>query len=431
MGWLDWVRLAAPIRSARDEPASPIRKTGNVVIISYTEAISAEKALSHPVIARCIRKLSESVQSVRWFAEEDSNASAAERSGKARIIADLNSLLQAPTDGMTGADLRFWMAMNYALYSRFAVKIGVASSSGTANGIYPLTTRFVKAVTNQRGLLNNYEYGEGENKEILPIRRKAAKNEAYAYQVAMPNLDGTFVGRSGTLNQLCSIGLPSQVIRLLLQRAIDTAGGHPNTKYVITTEKTLTKAQKEALIEHINETAPGDEESGNILLLQNTSVKVEKLDNDLSDIHSKMPMDDMSRMIAGAFGIPIALLGLGAADGARFASNYTESRRAFWADTIVPGYLTPISNGLTQAICPPGVRISFDLDSIDALRDHNVQNSGTLERVTFLSIDEKRELVGFDPLDTDESKAVPSPSTGNPPPDRRPPQSDDEEINNG
>ncbi|UPT53278.1 portal protein [Synechococcus phage Ssp-JY38] len=428
MGWRDWVRLAAPVRRERDEPGSPIYRSGRITLISYNEVVSAEAALKHPVIARCVRKIAESVQSVRWFAELDPDASAADRANKATVIADLNALLNSPTDGMSGDELRFWMGMNYALYSRFAFKVGVGTR-GTANGIYPLVTRWVSAEMNGRGLLSHYNYGEGENKETLPLRRKARDGASYAYQVAMPNLDAAFMaGRNtGTLNQLCSIGLPAQIITVLLRRAIDTAEGHPNSKYIVTSEKVLTKSQKKALVEHLEGMEPGEDDSGNVLMLANVKVEVHKLDNNLSDIHSKMPMDDMARMIAGAFGIPIALLGLGAADGARFASNYTESRRAFWADTIIPGYLAPFATGLTKALCPPGVRVRFDYDTIDALRDHNVANAKELESVTFLSLDEKRELVGFEPMKSAETQAVPSPSSGPQQAANQPPQNDNED----
>ncbi len=205
-------------------------------------------------------------------------------------------------------------------------------------------------------------------------------------------------------NTLGAIGLPAAVVEMLLQRAYDTASGHPNTRYIVTAEKTLTNKQKDAVKEHIENSGPGGEEAGNILFLYNTKVEVHKLDNDLSDIHSKMPADDMTRMIAGAFGIPIALIGLGAADGAKFAGNYTESRRSFWEDTIIPQYLTPIAGGLTTALCPPGARIVFDLDTIEAIIESRAARAKTIEPVTFLTNDEKRELAGYPPL-TDEQRA--------------------------
>lgn len=403
---------AAPVRTESEDPGNPSAyRRGKVTIISYPDIINATEALRHPVVGRCVDIIAKSVQSVSWFAEEDPDADAAERTGKTRQIASINSLLKSPNDRMTGEAFRYWMAQNFALYARVPFVVGVGAAGGP-NGIYPLNARVVQAVANDRGLLDHYEYGVDEKKIDYPIRRKALDGKPYAYEIAKPNLEGTMVnsGTAVTVSNpvLCAIALPAQIISLLLRRAIDTASGHPNTKYIVVAEKTLTRKQKEELAEHVENMAPGEDQSGNVLILYNSNAQVHKLDNSLADIHSKMPMDDMTRLIAGAMGIPIALVGIGAADAAKFAGNYSESRRVFWADTIIPGYLSPFAAGMTQALCPPGVRIRFDYDSIDALRDHNIKNAKELQTVTFLSNDEKRELIGFAPRGDATNTAVPS-----------------------
>ncbi|WP_369529575.1 phage portal protein [Bradyrhizobium elkanii] len=202
-----------------------------------------------------------------------------------------------------------------------------------------------------------------------------------------------------------SIAMPIAIINCLMQRALDTASGHPNIKYVITSERTLTRQQKDALVKHLEESGPGEENSGSVLFIYNTDIKVHKLDNELGDIHSKIPLDDMTRQIAGVFGVPIPLLGLGSADAAKYASNYGESRLSFWQDTVVPCYLSPIAAGMTQAICPPGARVSFDLDSIPALWEGRAALGERLSKVNFLITNEKRAILGFEP--TDQIPAVP------------------------
>jgi hypothetical protein len=104
----------------------------------------------------------------------------------------------------------------------------------------------------------------------------------------------------------------------------------------------------------------------------------------------------MARLIFGGFGIPIALAGMGAADAAKFASNYVESRSAFWEDTIVPGYISPIAVGLTQALCPVGLVIVPDLDSVPAMMAARLTSMKDLQGVLFLTTSEKRELFGYE-----------------------------------
>jgi phage portal protein BeeE len=168
-------------------------------------------------------------------------------------------------------------------------------------------------------------------------------------------------------------------------------------KYIVTAEKTLTRQQKETLTRHLEQSAAGEEHSGEVIFLYNTDIKVHKLDNELKDIHAKLPLDDMTRQIAGVFGVPVALLGLGSADAAKYASNYVESRLSFWQDTIIPSYLSPIAAGMTQAICPYGARISFDFDGVAALWDGRARIGVMLSKVNFLTTTEKREILGFKP----------------------------------
>lgn len=394
---------AAPVRAPGDTPRSPlgIWRQEKRAVVEYSNVVAGEKALSHPIVFRALHKLASSVQQVKWYAEPDPDVAASQQAGAA-VIKSLNDMLASPNDTMAAPQLRYWMALSYAVYGRVPFKVGVGATK-LPNAIYPLDPRWVTLSTDARGQIKGYEYGSNassDKKELLMTRRQALRDDSgksYAYEIYTPNLAASL--ESGkNVTALGAIGLPTEVIEMLLRRAYDTASGHPNTKYIITAEKTLTEKQKTAIKDHMENAGPEGDEAGNILFLFNTEIKVHKLDNDLSDIHSKMPLDDMARMIYGAFGIPISLVGMGAADGAKFAGNYKESRQSFWEDTLIPGYLSPIATGLTAALCPYGARISFDLDSIDAIQDSRAARMKEINSVTFLTDDEKREIAGFAPL---------------------------------
>jgi hypothetical protein len=92
---------------------------------------------------------------------------------------------------------------------------------------------------------------------------------------------------------------------------------------------------------------------------------------------------------------------------------------SYWQDTVVPCYLVPIASGMTQSICPPGARISFDLDQVPALWEGRANLGKTLSQVTFLSNNEKRDILGF------EKKVASATLDDNdklPPPDAKVPQ---------
>ncbi|KRR21347.1 hypothetical protein CQ14_06775 [Bradyrhizobium lablabi] len=440
MALLDIFRKKAPDRPAADEPISPIVIMGGqqVRFLSNAAVVAADVAQrQNPQLYRITNFVASSVQAVPWFCEADPDVVAAERAGNAKIKA-INDLLKSPNDTFTQQQFRYWLALNLMLYARAHFKVGVGST-GSPNGLYPLAAKYVKGVLNQRGTVDGYEYGSGSNMTALPSRRVAEKrggNIAYGAEISFPSLSG-LVEYNRAPAAIESIAQPIAIINALMQRALDTASGHPNVKYVITAEKTLTKQQRDALAQHLEEGGPGDEYSGSVLFLYNTTIKVDKLDNNLADIHSKIPLDDMTRQIAGVYGVPIALLGLGSADSAKYASNYNESRLSFWQDTIAPCYLSPIAAGMTMAICPPGARISFDLDAIPALWEGRANLGSTLSRVNFLTTNEKRDILGYEPTTeipavllssgTGTAKDVSNPDDSKPAPDDKPDDKPDDE----
>jgi phage portal protein BeeE len=399
MAFGDWLFKKKPDRQETDEPASPIYIMGgqSVRFLSQAAVMTADQAQrKSPQLYRITNFIASSVQSVPWFCEVDPDVKEAEKAPAGKIKA-INDLLKSPNDTYTSQQLQYWIALNLMLYARCHFKVGV-STDGVANGIYPLAAKYVNGVINGRGIVDKYEYGMGENKQTFPSRRAAEKRQAkdaYAAEIAFPSLTG-LVEYNKAPAAIESLQIPLAIIGALMQRALDTASGHPNVKYVITAEKTITRQQKAALTKHLEESAAAGEESGHVLFLYNTDVKVHTLDNNLGDIHSKLPLDDMTRQIAGVFGVPVALLGLGSADAAKYASNYVESRLSYWQDTVVPCYLTPIASGMTQAICPPGCRVNFDLDAVAAMWEGRANLGATLSKVTFLTNNEKRGILGFE-----------------------------------
>lgn len=398
----------APERSPLADPARFVRMWWvgkGPPEVKYHAAVQAAEAMCHPIVHRCLNKLGSSVSTAGWYAERDSRASAVDAATRTTATErDLAAVLESPNGDMSAAFLRFWMALSLAAYGVVYLKVG-RGALGAVNALYPLDAANVRRVVDGRGVIIGYEHTSGTVRTTIPTRREAEKRDKpnggtfndYVARIALP---GLVFGSDGlALNSpLQSLGMPAQIIKLLMQRAAETASGHPNSRYIITSDALITRAQEDEARRSLEERQVGGEESGTVLFAAGPNMKVTKLDNDLADIHSKMPLDDMARQIAGGFGIPIALIGLGSADSAKFAGNYIESRRAFWEDTVDPLYLGPIEQGLTAAICPAGYTVKFDRDTIPALQEARAAKAATLEKVSFLTDEEKRELCGFPPL---------------------------------
>lgn len=413
-----WTK-AAPKQIETDAPRQPTityMMGGTVAVVKWNETIAAKAAMSHPIVYRALNKIAEAAGQVEWLVQEDSQATAEERSKAAPRVSDIQQLLNNPNPGMSAGMLRYWMALNFASHGRIPMRVTMsATSREKANGLYPLEASKVYVDLNERAVAQKYEYGTGDKKEIFNSKSSwdrltaDGKGKGFADQIWKPGLRG-YQHKDDANAPLGAVALPAEVVRLLLIRALQTASGHPNVRYMVTCSRTLTTPQLQALKDHLNEdhgvTGP---DAGKIPILQNASdIEIHTLSNDLSDIHSKMPSDDMARLIFGAFGIPIALAGMGAADGAKFSGNYSESRLSFWEDTMIPGYITPMFDGLTRMLCPPGLKIVPDIESVPALLAGRIIAMKEANGIMFLTTTEKRELFGYEKNDALPETPIPA-----------------------
>jgi len=105
-----------------------------------------------------------------------------------------------------------------------------------------------------------------------------------------------------------------------------------------------------------------------------------------------------AREIALAFGVPPMLLGI---PGDNTFANYQEANRTFFRQTVLP-LAARTGAAIAQWLSPEfgdAIRIVIDTDRIDALSS---DRAALWERVTsaaFLTLNEKREAVGYAPLD--------------------------------
>lgn len=101
-----------------------------------------------------------------------------------------------------------------------------------------------------------------------------------------------------------------------------------------------------------------------------------------------------AREIALSLGVPPMLLGI---PGDNTYSNYQEANRAFHRQTVIP-----LANRLARALThwfgdflDGDMRLEVDIDTIDALRPERIEYWQAVDKVGFLTTNEKRELLGF------------------------------------
>lgn len=106
-----------------------------------------------------------------------------------------------------------------------------------------------------------------------------------------------------------------------------------------------------------------------------------------------------ARDIALSFGVPPQLLGI---PGDTTYNNLAEGRLALWEQTIIP-IVEDVVNALNSWLTPmfdADLVLSYDEDSISALNIRRESQWSMINSASFLSTDEKRELLGFGKLKT-------------------------------
>jgi len=105
-----------------------------------------------------------------------------------------------------------------------------------------------------------------------------------------------------------------------------------------------------------------------------------------------------AREIALAFGVPPMLLGI---PGDATYANYAEANRALWRLTLLPllEKLVAALNGWLVPRYGDDLRLDFDRDAIPALAVEREALWNRLGTAGFLTTNEKRAILGFDPVD--------------------------------
>jgi HK97 family phage portal protein len=104
-----------------------------------------------------------------------------------------------------------------------------------------------------------------------------------------------------------------------------------------------------------------------------------------------------TREIALAFGVPPQLLGI---QGDNTYSNMSEARLALWEQTIIP-FINFVINSFEDYIrvnTGEVIDLKFDKNQIATLSSNRDSEWDKISRTTFLTINEKRKILGFDSI---------------------------------
>lgn len=159
----------------------------------------------------------------------------------------------------------------------------------------------------------------------------------------------------------------------------------------------LTQDQFERLKQELEQNFQGTQNAGRPLLLEGgldwKSMSLSPRDMDF--IEAKHVA---AREIALAFGVPPMLLGI---PGDNTYSNYAEANRSFWRQTVLP-LVSRTTKALANWLAPAfdeKLELKPDLEKVEALSGEREAVWERVRRADFLTLNEKREAVGYGPVE--------------------------------
>lgn len=158
----------------------------------------------------------------------------------------------------------------------------------------------------------------------------------------------------------------------------------------------LTQEQFDRLEKQLKDEYAGARNSGKSIIVEG-SRKISTYGMTPSELDWLEGNRETARRIANAFGTPPMLIGI---VGDSTFSNYAEARLAFWEDTVIP-YLELLKGELNNWLFEDDSEyfIHYDLDNVPALESKRQILFDRANMATFLTMNEKRELVGYEKIE--------------------------------
>lgn len=181
------------------------------------------------------------------------------------------------------------------------------------------------------------------------------------------------------------------------QKALLDNGGRASGLIKYGGDARLTKEQSEDIRDQVQSLYGGVKNAGRIMVLSG-GLEYTQLGLKPADLQGAELRDAAAREIALAFGVPPMVLGI---PGDNTYANYQEANRAFWRETMLP-LLTHFYGAFgrwASARFSDDVEVRVDPDTIPALAEEVSRKWDAATKADFLTVDEKRELVGYEELD--------------------------------
>lgn len=384
--WLMHKTLPRHTKASSVSPLIACNVLGKPVWTPRNYQMLAEEGYQKNVIVyRCVNLIARGIASVPWLLydhdEEIENH-------------PLLDLLKMPSPQQAGSSF-IEAIVGYLLLSGNSYVEAVMNHEGIPVELYPLRPDRMKVIPCLSGVAQAFEYvanGYTRRLDCDPISGKSAvlhmknfhpQNDWYGLsplEAAAQSIDQHNIVAEHNLALLQNGGRPSGA---LLVRPNPHSHG-------------LSDSQRESLREDVRRVYEGGQNAGKVLILEG-DFDWREMGLSPKDLDFIAGKNLSAREIAQAFGVPPMLVGV---PGDATFSNYKEARFHLWEDTIMPllEFLLSEMNMWLTPYFGENLRLSFDSDLIPALAPRREAIWAKVAAANFLTINEKRQAVGYSPL---------------------------------
>lgn len=358
-----------------------------------------EAYLKNVIAYRCINIIAKSVGSVDWKVFQKSS------DGKRELVENhpVNKILKRPNPG-NGFSFFMQEAQAFLSLDGNSFLHRIAPTTGPNKGIpqelhvlRPDRIKMLKA----NGKVVGYEYTAADNIkhffEIDPITQQAdllqiknfhPLNDYWGASPIEPSAREIDTSNAGT-----------QWNKSLLDN-------EARPGMIIITKGNLEKGQREFIKEQFKRDYAGPQNSGESLLLEGEDMKVEKYGFSPNELDFIEGGRELARRICMAHEVPPQLLGI---KGDSTFANFEQAQLFFWENTVFY-FLKLWKTELNNWIFPEedNFFLDFVLEDIPALAPKRNLLWERAEKSTFITTNEKREMVGMEKVDNGDVVLVPA-----------------------
>lgn len=363
MNWIQQFFAGAERKSALATRPWAVEQAGGAPQ-SYAGQVRA--ALRNPVALRSIRLVAQGLGSVTLEAGEPDH----------------------PALRLLSAGLLEGIATDLLLAGNAYVQTGV-DLSGRAAELWLLRPERVRLETDANGWPASWIHQVGGRVQRLPVDGDAAAPGLLHLKSFNPLDD--HLGTGALLAATDSVALLQEAGRW--NRALIANAARPSGALVMGGDDgPLSPEQFERLAREIETGFQGAMNAGRPMLLEG-GLRWQSLSMTPAEMDFQRAREAAARDVALAFGVPPMLLGL---PGDSTHANYAEANVALWRLTILP-LLARILDGLSRHLAAwwPDLRLEPDLDLVPALWSDRERLWRHVGDASFLSEDEKREILGW------------------------------------